>query len=291
MISRIRFSTGWTASCLTLLATMFFCAPMPAQRSRLPVPQAKRPAPQEPPVPEVLSMRVDDGTITADIRNSSLQKVLRELADRTGIIFEVRSEDNPPVSLHLYGVSVQEAIQRIASDNNTIFFYDKNEPARIAYVRVFPRADSPKQPGIIYLGTGAVTKSNEDIDTPGQALMALAEGGSPEARKKAIEILSEAASTEAIEALLKAVSDPEPEIRIAAIEGLASLGAHEALPGILGSLKDPNPGVRQSAVTAVAVLGDENNVDDLEPLRMDGDTGVASAAETAIQKLSASIGK
>jgi hypothetical protein len=203
----------------------------------------------------------------------------------------VRSEDNPPISLHLYGVSVQEAIERIASDNNTIFFYDKSEPPRIEYVRVFPRADSSEQPGIIYLGTGVVTKSNDDIDTPGQALMVLEDGSSLEAKKKAIEILSEAGSVEGLEALLKSVSDPEPEIRIAAIEALAALGAHEGLSEILRSLKDPYPGVRQSAVTAVALLGDESNLNDLKPLKMDKDAGVASAAETAIQKLSATLGK
>jgi hypothetical protein len=291
MIRFIRRGARSTTFCLTFLSVFLFSAQIPAQRSRTPVPQIRRPTPKEESVPAVLVMRVDDDRITADIRNSPLQKVLGELAERTGIIFEVRAEDNPPVSVHLYGVSFQEAIQRIASDNNTIFFYDKNKPTRISYVRVFPRANSVEQPSIIYLGTGAVTKSNDDIETPDQALRVLTENAGLEVRKKAIEILSQTGSAEAIEALLKSVSDPEAEIRIAAIEGLAALGAHEALSGILKSLKDPHPGVRQSAITAVALLGDENNLNDLEPLRMDDDAGVASAAETAIQKLSASLGK
>jgi hypothetical protein len=218
-----------------------------------------------------------------------LHKALRELAERTGIVFEVRGEDNPRISVHLYGVSLQEAIQRIASDNNTIFFYDDEDPARISFVRVFPRNDSVQQPSIIYLGTGAVTKSNDDIDTPEQALLVLSEKASPEAQIKAIEILSQAGGDEAIEALLKALSDMETGIRIAAIEGLAELDAREALTEILKSLKDPHPGVRQSAITAVALLGDETNLNDIRPFSDDGDAGVAAAAETAIQKLSASI--
>jgi hypothetical protein len=289
MISRIRRGTRSITFCLTFLSMFLFSTPIPAQRSRTPVPQKREPTQQEDSVPAVLVMRVDDDRITADIRNSPLQKALRELAERTGIVFEVRSEDNPLVSVHLYGVSFQEAIQRIASDNNTIFFYDKNKPTRIAYVRVFPRANSVEQPSIIYLGTGAVTKSNDDIDTPEQALRILAENASPKVRKKAIEILSQTASVEAIEALLKSVSDPEAKIRIAAIEGLAALGVHEALSGILKSLKDPDPGVRQSAITAIALLGDESNLRDLEPLKMDDDAGVAAAAETAVQKLSVSL--
>ena len=257
MINRIRRGNRLTMFGLTLLATLFLCTPTPAQRSRSAVPQTQKSPQREDSAPAVLTMRVDEGTITADIQNSPLQKVLREVAERTGIIFEVRGEDNPNVSVHLYGVSLQEAIQRIASDNNTIFFYDSSEPARVSFVRVFPRKDTVQQPSIIYLGTGAVTKSNDDIDTPEQALMVLAEKASPEAQIKAIEILSQAGGGEAIEALLKSISDVETGIRIAAIEGLAELGAREALAEILGSLKDPHPGVRQSAITAVALLGDE----------------------------------
>lgn len=193
--------------------------------------------------------------------------------------------------MHLYGVTLQEAIQRIASDSNTIFYYDSSEPACISFVRVFPREDSVPQPSIVYLGTGAVTKSNDDIDTPEQALMVLSEEASPEAQIRAIEVLSQAGGDEAIEALLKALSGVGTEIRISAIEGLAELDARETLAEILKYLKDPHPGVRQSAITAVALLGDETNLSDLNPLRNDEDAGVAVAAETAIQKLSASIKK
>jgi hypothetical protein len=242
-------------------------------------------------IPEVLIMRVNEGRITADIANSPLQKVLRELAERTGIMFEVRTEDNPLVSVHLYGVSYQEAVQRIASNNDTIFFYDENRPEQIALVRVFPRTEPVKQPSVIYLGTGVVTKGNDDIDTPEQALKVLAEGASLKARERAIEILSQTRSDEGVEALMKSVSDAQPEIRMAAIEGLASLGEHGALPGILNCLKDSNSGVRQSAITAVALLGDESNLKDLKALSADKDAGVVAAAETAIQKLSASLKK
>lgn len=289
MINKFRSSNRSTTFCLALLAALSLCTPALAQRRRLPVSPTPNRVQKEPPAPEVLIMRVDGDTVTADIRNSPMQHVLRELSERTGIIFEVRSEDNPPVSVHLYGVSFQEAIQRIASDSNTLCFYDKDRPDRIAFVRIYPRTSTAQQPSILYLGSGVVTKSNDDIDTPEQALRILTEEAGPETRKKAIEILSQAGSDEAIEALSKSVSDAEPEVRVAAIEGLAALGVREALSGILKSLKDPDPGVRQSAITAVALLGDEGNLDDLKPLRNDRDAGVAAAAETAIQKLSASV--
>jgi hypothetical protein len=234
-------------------------------------------------------MHVEEGRITADITDCPLQTALMELAERTGIIFEVRGQENPLVSVHLNRVPLQEAVQRIASSSNIMFFYGQGQTAeeRITLVRVFPRTNPIPQPSIVYLGTGTVTKSNEDIETQEQALKALQESSTVEAREKAIDVLVNSRSNAAINALVHSMSDPEPAVRMAAIEGLAALGAHDALPGILKSLKDTHPGVRQSATTAVALLGDSKNLKDLKPLTADKDASVAAAAELAIRKLSA----
>jgi hypothetical protein len=273
--------------------TLVLCTTVVAQRPPSRGPQFQRSSPPQEQKPAVQKMRVEDGKVHADITDSPLQNVLQELADRTGIIFEVRSQENPLVSVHLDWVSVQEAIQRIASGSNTIFFYgqDKSGPERITLVSVFPRTNAVQQPGIVYLGTGGVTKSNEDIQTPEQALRILSGNADVEARERAIEILVSTKSDAAIKALRNSISDPAPEIRVAAIEGLATLGARQALPGILKSLKDPHPGVRQSAITAVALLGDARNLKDLKPLSTDKDNSVATAAEIAIRQLSAAIKK
>ena len=281
------------AICLVLLGTLALCPAAQVQRYPSRNPQVPRPGQPQVQKPAVQKIRVDGDRVTADISDSPLQNVLQELADRTGIIFEVRSQENPLVSIHLNRISLQEAIQRIASGCDTIFLYDQDKPEseRITLVRVFPRTNPIVQPSIIYLGTGAVTKSNEDVETPEQALKVLAESTSVEAREKAIEILVGTKSESAVAALKNSLADPAPEIRVAAIEGLAALGARGALPGILKCLKDANPGVRQSATTAVALLGDAKNVKDLKPLSADRDASVAAAAEIAIQKLSAAIKK
>jgi hypothetical protein len=234
-------------------------------------------------------MRAENGRITADITDCPMHKALEELADRTGIIFEVRTQDNPLVSVHLYQVSLQEAIQRIASGSDTMFFYGRGqlEPERITMVRIFPRTNPLQQPSIVYLGTGAVIKGGEDVETPEQALKALEGEASTEVRERAIEVLVSARSKAAIGALMKSMFDPVAEIRVASIEGLAALDARAALPGILRSLRDAHPGVRQSATAAVALLGSARNLKDLRPLTNDKDASVAAAAELAIRKLSA----
>ena len=139
----------------------------PFQRPRAPMPVSGMQQYQK---PAVLSMRVDEGRITATIVDSPLQNVLADLAARTGIIFEVRSQENPLVSVNLNRVSLQEAIQRIAPGSNTICFYGKNQgdSDRITLVRLFPRMDTSPQPSILYLGTGTITKGNDIADSPSQ---------------------------------------------------------------------------------------------------------------------------
>ncbi|HTY64713.1 MAG TPA: HEAT repeat domain-containing protein [Acidobacteriota bacterium] len=260
------------------------------QRPQFPVPP---PAPQQPQKPALLRVRVDEGSITATIVDSKLQSVLEDLAARTGVIFEVRSQENPLVSVRLSRVPLQEAIQRIAPGYNAIYVYSQNpnEPDRIALVRLFPRTGNTPQPSIAYLGTGAITKDNDTADTSDQALKILEESQSVEVRSRAVETLIVAGDSRAINGLMKAISDPSPLIRVSVIEGLASLNVRDALPSILKSLKDSNPAVRRSAATAVALLGTARNIKDLKPLSEDRDGGVAAAAEAAIRRLSTSVKK
>ena len=196
-------------------------------------------------------------------------------------------------SVNLAGVSVQEAVQRIASGSDTMFFYAEGAPGseKISMVRIFPRGNEPVQPGIVYLGTGAVTKTGDATDSPEHALKVLGESASVEEREKAIEILAAGKNEAAIPVLAKAVSDPAPEIRIAALDALSTMQSRAALPAVLQALKDAHPGVRQSAASAVGVLGSARNLRQLRPLTADKDAGVAAAAELAVRRLSSAADK
>jgi hypothetical protein len=285
----------WRAFRLCRLGMLVLFTAIPAQGSPFQRPQFPVPVSdaQQIQKPVALTIRLEAGKITAAIVDAPLQDVLKELAARTGIIFEVRSQENPLVSLHLTHTPILEAIERITSGSNTIFFYDKGpqEAEQIKLVRIFPRTNNTPQPGILYLGAGAITKSGDSIDTPEQALKALQESTKIEEKEKAIEILVNTKSSDATSALMKILYDPAPEIRVAVIEGLAVLNAHAALPDILKSLKDKHPAVRQSAAMAVALLGDAHNLKDLKPLGADKDAGVAAAADMAMRKLSAAVKK
>ncbi len=270
------------------LALALCAAPAAAQfAGRQP---ARKAVPDEPTIPSSVRVRVQQDLVTAEVRNAPLQRVLRELAGWTGVVFEVETQENPPVSIRLDGVPLDAAIERLTQSSNSIIYYetDAHGRRRVTYVRVFSRARPNTPVSIEYIGTGRVTKTEADaVDDPEQALAALESSGSVEARQKAVEVLVDARHPSAVAALTKALRDLAPEVRTAALEGLVALGARTSLPEILKTLKDEHASVRQSAIIAVSLLGDAQNVRDLSPLLRDRDRNVAATAEREIRKLGA----
>jgi len=250
--------------------------------------QMGQPRPNPAALPSLLKLRVDSGRVTGEVQNVPIQQVIEELAARTGIVFEVPAQENDPVTITFYKVTVREAVQRLVGSSNSVFYFvpDESGEGKIQKVQVFSRPGKAAQPSLRYIGTGAVTKTADDtVDTPEQALKVLAESKKLDLRQKAIEVLVTSKGDAAVQALTQAVDDPAPEIRVASIEGLAAMGTRSALPQVLKSLHDPHPGVRQSAVVAVALLGDAVNVKDLLPLIKDPDPSVVAAADIAMKKL------
>jgi hypothetical protein len=252
------------------------------------MPPRVQPKPNQVLLPAVMKLRVDEGRVTGEIQATPLQQVLAELAARTGIMFEVPSQENEPISISFYKATVGEAVQRLVGANNSAVYYARDETGadRIQMVRIFTRPGKYPQPSLLYIGNGTVTKTGDDtVDSPEQALKVLAESKQVDLRQKAVEVLVAAKAEVAVQALTQAIGDPAPEVRVAAIEGLATLGARSAMPQILRSLHDPHPGVRHSAIVAVALIGDAVNVRDLMPMIKDPDASVAGAADTAIKQL------
>ncbi len=283
-------SAAFILLCLVLFWAPAYSAAYAEPQGRPLAPPRQFPGPPVPAVPAYMKLRVEDGWVTAEIRSTPLQQVLEELAARSGIVFEVPMQDDDLVSVTFFKVTLREAVERLAGDNDSAIYYapDGAGGNKIQFVRIFSRPGKTPQPSIRYIGTGTVTKSgDETLDTPEQAIKVLAESKKVDLRQKAIDVLVATKGEAAIQALTQAVDDPAPEVRVAAIEGLATLGVRTALPSIVKCLKDPHPGVRQSAIVAVALLGDTENLKELRPLRKDPDPSVATAAETAIKKLSA----
>src|SRR4029450_2473514 len=65
------------------------------------------------------------------------------------------------------------------------------------------------------------------------------------------------ASQAAVEAAIRALSDPLPQIRRGAVDALGRLRDRSAVAALGNRLGDPDPGVRVAAVRALGVIDDE----------------------------------
>src|SRR5689334_9265523 len=68
---------------------------------------------------------------------------------------------------------------------------------------------------------------------------------------------ADAPKEEKVQALIKALKDPDPEVRARAADDLGMLGpdAETAVPALVQALKDPHESVRHSAAWALPRLG------------------------------------
>lgn len=238
----------------------------------------------------VVIMRIAGGLIAMEIADCPMQTALQEMAELTGIVFKVRDQDNALITVQSQKVSFEEAIQLLAPDRSIMLYYgDENNPERLTGASILPRTTSLQQSGFVFLGTGEITKTNNEDDIPVQALMVLAGNAPLEEKKNAIGLLVEDMSDNSIMVLEWALSNRAPEIRRAVIDGFAHLRVYEALPVIVKSLKDASPGVRISALKAIVELGDARNLKDVERLKADKDPNVAIYADIAMERLSARL--
>lgn len=272
---------------LLSLAILIFAGTLPAQssRSRRGSSRITRAKPTEPPR---MKIRVEEDRVSGEIRYTPLQEVLAEIAAWSGVVFEVPSLENEPVTITFYSTPLEEAILRVVGERNSLVYCEKGADGqnRVSLVRILGERGREEQPSLRYIGMGTKTKTLEDvIDTPEQALRILVESDNLIARENAVALLGDAPVEVALPGLTMALDDPAPEVVVAAIEALSGLGAEEALAQILRALKSSHPGVRQSAVLAVSLLGTSKNIRDLKPLERDKDASVSAAAEMAIRKL------
>jgi HEAT repeat protein len=88
-------------------------------------------------------------------------------------------------------------------------------------------------------------------DSDAQMLEALRNGSSAR-REVLLPIVSRSQATDAVVACLK---DPNPDVRRLACDALARLGSHLAVPVLFAALTDPSPAVVHAATSAIQSLG------------------------------------
>jgi hypothetical protein len=227
-----------------------------------------------------MAIAIDDGRITASIRNHSLRSVLEQLGSRTGVML-VPADDIDPrsrVSVELTGVALDEGLRRLLANYDTFFYYAAagSGASSLRTVWIYPKGTAAglrPVPPDAWAGTKELQASLADADPEVRARTyeALIARPTPESRELVLHALrgtSESDSTVRERILSSAFSsgmqlpadlltylarwDAHEGIRLIALDGLALEPTFKETAQ--AALMDPSPRVRKRAKEILAEL-------------------------------------
>jgi HEAT repeat protein len=107
----------------------------------------------------------------------------------------------------------------------------------------------------------------------------------PRIRAEICRILEAIGSDKAVDALIRALNNPEAQVRSAACYALGAIGSDKAVDPLIRALDDPEVGVRRGACYALGAIGGDRAVDALlQALDREEDSGVRAEIYKALGK-------
>ena len=76
---------------------------------------------------EVFDIKFNDGQLSAKLKNSPLEKVLKEIMSQSGARIWLNDAIDTTVTIEFQNVSVREGVRRILKDKNYAFLYAPHE--------------------------------------------------------------------------------------------------------------------------------------------------------------------
>ena len=151
-----------------------------------------------------LSMRVEHGRLTCDIRNVTLSEVLDTLGRQTRVAFTLGDGIEPPlVSLQLADVPVEEGVRQLLRAYDVFLYYAAGPAGRssLQAVWVFPKglgASARPVPPDVWAGSAELRERarSGDVHTREQAYVALMSRPDAESRAAVLDALRGATETD-----------------------------------------------------------------------------------------------
>jgi hypothetical protein len=121
--------------------------------------------------PDIPAVEIRDERLTLDADQIPLGTILSRLAAEAKITFELKDVVEEPMSAHMIAVPLDDGLQRLLKDRNTLFLYDAGaRTPSVIYVlgrRLSPQ-DLPPRPVLELPGapgrSGDVTPEEQDVE-------------------------------------------------------------------------------------------------------------------------------
>jgi len=252
-----------------------------------------------PPGEEIFDIKFNNGQLSAKLKNSPLEKVLKEIMEQSGARIWLNDAIDATVTMEFQNVPVREGVRRILKDKNYAFLYAPNEikEGKLSIIsaskskEIFTKTkeESPKKhPQKPVPPTAKKGKAKKE-KPPFESLVKDAlENEDAGKREDAIVALGESKDKKAIETIAKAlVNDPSEDVRLSSIDALLEIGDKSVAEPLSQALKDRDPWVRESAVEALGEVGGEAAIEFIKGALNDEDGSVRELAQETLEELNA----
>ena len=258
----------------------------------------------------IIQVTVEDGLLSAELRDAPLVDALRAVGEQAGFEVVVRGEAGVLVTQSLAGVPVEEGVRRLLEDAGSWSLV--HAPAgdgaapRLAEVRLY---GGDRRPGAAWAAAevadgGKPAQADREVSEPDDPLIRLQEiAREPTAahlpelraaldaedtagRRLAAIALGRAGGEGARQALAGALADADDVVRLRAVQALGRMRSAEASLAIRAVLlDDPAAEVRRFAVSVLARRPDPSALDALHAAKFDPDAGVRRAIGHALRRV------
>jgi hypothetical protein len=234
-------------------------------------------------------IRAQDDLLTVRLRDISLERVLTEIANQTGIQITLYGPMDGFVSADFSNLPFERGLKRLLRDFNHILIYGKGK-----------RSDQQIREIIIYSEEGKglekrwESRSIAPQITPRRGLKEVTPDSvakamkdeDPDIREEAVDVLAEMEDEKSIVDLSSLLlNDKDSEVRQRAAEALGDLEDERAVDSLIKALKDKDAAVRETVVDALSQIGGQKVLRPLRDALRDEDEDVREAAAAALEFL------
>ncbi|MCE7910824.1 MAG: hypothetical protein DCC43_02030 [Candidatus Brocadia sp.] len=244
-----------------------------------------------------LDIKYSNGQLSAKLKNSPLEAVLKEIMSQSGARIWLNDSIDGTITIEFQSLPIREGVRRILRDKNYAFVFSHNngKEGKLSIVsaskskEIFTKGkEEPSRKLTPKSGLPVAKKSNAKKEPIAFETLAkdAAESEDPGKREDAIIALGESKDIRAVEILSKALaSDPIEDVRLSAIDALLDIGDKNVADVLSVALNDRDPWVRESAVEALGEVGNEAAIEFIKHALNDEDGSVRELAQEILDEL------
>lgn len=230
-----------------------------------------------------------DHLLTVKVRDISLKKVLKEIANQAWIKIVYYGPAEEMLLADFSDIPLDKGLKRLIRDINYAFIYGpkrkKMVEPEISEIIIYPKTGKSRiegvEPTMIAPKQQAIKGLREVFLI---YLIKALEDKDPVVREEAVDLLSEFKDERIIKHLTEVLlNDEDEDVRASAAEALGDFGDQRAIDPLREGLQDKEAWVRENVVKAMGQIGGNGVISPLMEVLGDEDKDVRNAAAYALE--------